>query len=231
MRACILIIIMVTLTGCGSFGNITLTSRENDIIGEYAAGVLLKYDKNYDNRLVNVVEVETESVLEENEEETLITDVVSIEVETTVDLEASLNEALRTEKLIANFEGYFISDTYPEASGTEDEVFFSMKAVEGYKLLVLEFTLENPTDEGMKEDMLSKGLSYNLLLNGEVKVNSQLTMLLNDLSSYKEEIEAHSVKELVLIFQIPDRYENEDSISSMTLNIKDADESLPISLK
>ena len=96
---------------------------------------------------------------------------------------------------------------------------------------MLEFTLENPTDEGMKEDMLSKGLSYNLLLNGEVKVNSQLTMLLNDLSSYKEEIEAHSVKELVLIFQIPDRYENEDSISSMTLNIKDADESLPISLK
>ena len=233
MRTCIIILLMITLTGCGG---ITLTARENDIISEYAAGVLLKYDKNYGNRLVRIVEIES-VVAEENETSltaenvsginvTVTEDVVSVEDETTANIEMSLNDALKIGQLIGNYEGYFITDSYPK-----DEVGFSMKAVDGFKLLILEFSLENPTGETITEDIILKKLSFNIMVNKEIKANSQLTMLLDDLSSFKDEVDPHSIKDLVLIFQVPDRYENDDSISSMTLNIKDANTSLPISLK
>lgn len=235
MRACVIILLMITLTGCSG---ITLTARENDLIGEYAAGVLLKYDKNYNNRLVRIAEAEENSALAE-EDEALVSDesssleteeVVSVEEETTPDIELSLHDGLKLEKLKASYEEFLITDTYPETV-SEDEVVFSMKAVDGFKLLVLKFSLENPTDEPLTEDMLSKKLSFSIMVNGEIRANSQLTMLLDDLSSFKDEVEPYSAKELVLIFQIPDRYETEDTISSLTLNIKDENTSFPISLQ
>lgn len=236
MRVCIIFLIMITLTGCGS--SIALTARENDLIAEYAAGILLKYDKNYNNRLVRIIETEEDSVVV-GENETLASeentslgaeDVVSIEEETTVSMEMSLGNALKIENLTASYEGYFITDAYPEAV-LENEVVFSMKAVTGFKLLILKFYLENPTEEVLIEDILSKNLSFILTVNGEIKANSQLTMLLDDLSSFKDEVEPYSAKELVLVFQVPDRYNSEDSISSMILNIKDASASSPIRLK
>lgn len=228
IKASIIVLIMITITGCSSIT--PLTSRENNIIGEYAAGVILKYDKNSSNRLVNIVETEPEVVVDEIDNIDETEGLAIVEEETTGNSELLLNDALKIEKLLANYDGYFITDSYPDAS-SEDEAVFTMNAVKGYRLLVLEFSLENPNNESITEDILSKNLSFNLMVNDEIKVNSQLTMLLDDLSSFKEEVEANSVKELVLIFQIPERYENEDNISSMTLNIKDVDTSLPIRLK
>lgn len=236
IRSCIIILFIFTLTGCTSIT--PLTARENDIIGEYAAGVLLKYDKNYNNRLLSLLEIEQEQVLEEVDwedrgvevEQEVQTEVATVSTLTPESIEKTLKEALKTEKVNVNYERYFVVDSYPEVS-PEDVLTFTMKATEGYKLLVLEFSFENPTDDKVTENILSKALSFNIMINKELRANSQLTMLLDDLSSFNEEIEANSIKNLVLIFQIPNRYENEDLISSMVLNIKDENVTSTIILK
>ncbi|MCM1087931.1 MAG: hypothetical protein NC419_07215, partial [Muribaculaceae bacterium] len=47
------------LTGCGNTMP-ELTEEENDIITEYAVSLLLKYDKNYNSRLIDLAAYEEE---------------------------------------------------------------------------------------------------------------------------------------------------------------------------
>ena len=56
---CLLVIFMMLagLTGCGR----ELSTEENRVIAEYAADLLLKYDKNYQSKYMNT-EDETEAV-------------------------------------------------------------------------------------------------------------------------------------------------------------------------
>lgn len=54
------------VTGCGR--TVELTEEENEIITEYAVGLLLKYDKYYNNHLVELTE-ETDTAETQPEEE------------------------------------------------------------------------------------------------------------------------------------------------------------------
>lgn len=53
-----------TLTGCGKTMP-ELTEEENELITEYAVDVLLKYDKNYNNRLLDMAAYEKEKAAQE----------------------------------------------------------------------------------------------------------------------------------------------------------------------
>ena len=77
-------------------------------------------------------------------------------------------------------------------------------------------------------NILEKQLSFRCLINKEKKVGSQLTMLLNDLSSLKETFAANETKEVLLIFQVSDSYDG--NISSLQLTIKNGEESNHYSL-
>lgn len=56
-----------TLTGCGKTMP-ELTEEENEVITEYAVDVLLKYDKNYNNRLLDIEEYEKAKAAKEEAE-------------------------------------------------------------------------------------------------------------------------------------------------------------------
>lgn len=53
-------LIMLVLTGCAS--SISLTDNESDLVAEYIAGLMFKYDKNYEETLI-LPEEETEEVV------------------------------------------------------------------------------------------------------------------------------------------------------------------------
>ena len=202
---------MALLTaGCGEMPD--LTQEETDLIAEYAAGMLLKYDRDI-NRLVDTSmyeeEVEEEVILPEEAEEPTETE----EEESTSVVDVSQDEG--TEPAVSSVEqyygvpnvmiaytGYEVTDSYPPSSEGEDLV-FSMEASSGTQLLVLKFNAQNLSGEDQVLNMLGYGARFRVSVNGESSKGALATMLVNDMQTYNDVIPANSAVELVSIVEIP----------------------------
>lgn len=223
-KAVILLLASILLSGCGS--QINLTDEQSGLVAEYAAGLLLKYDKNYQERLLTdpeLVEADAKEALEEqkkkdfeafleNERQKSIaknsagsdkdkeTDAVSIY--------QSLKEVLSMDAFEVSYTGYEVADSYPNKNseindGEEvtEELYPVIDAAAGKKLLVLKFNVANSSESPAKCDVLNLSPRFQATVNGEKNINSLMTMLLNDLSTLNVELEAGASMEAVLIFQ------------------------------
>ena len=196
--------------GCGEMPD--LTQEETDLIAEYAAGILLKYDKDQVNRLVDIpiveedeVELEPEETEEEqtepeDEESTAVVDVSQDEeTEPTV---SSVEQYYGVPNVMITYTGYEVADSYPPSTEEEDLV-FSMDASAGKQLLVLKFNAQNLSGEDQNLNMLGYGARFRVSVNGESSKGALATMLVNDMQTYNDVIPAGSSVELVSIVEIP----------------------------
>lgn len=234
-------IIGLLLTGCtNSFDHMPdLTEEESALIAEYAAGILLKYDKNA-GKLASDAEIaaadEREATLaantaeflaaqeskEENDQENA-SETASAEPASSGTSEIPF-EGIAQFAGVSGFQieyaGYMICDSYPPADSAD--MVFAMDATAGNKLLVLQFTAENTTAEDMELDMLSQNIRYRISVNGGEMKSALSTLLLDDLSSYKDVIPAGTSVVLVLTREVTEEEANE--ISTISLSLKNASE-------
>lgn len=209
----------ILMAGCGSIMP-DLTEEETEIISEYAAGVLLKYDRVYSSRLMDASEFEEEenkkaeweaaaSVQETAEEEVPeesvadTTEVIDASQDTEVAaVPSTIEEFYGIQDITFQYTGYELTQSYP--SGTEgDAVFFAMDATEGTQLLVLKFTAANGSAADQTLDMIGSGAKFKVSVNGASGENALSTMLLNDMQTYKDVIPAGASTELVSIVEVP----------------------------
>ena len=212
------------LTGCAS--EVELSDTESVRVAQYAADLLLKYDSNYKERLLTADEEKIEEeklrlaaekeqklqemlALKENAEKNQNsqkedkTQNVDVDQNTAQVVKYNVNDVLCCEGFEISRAGYEVLDEYNNAAeGTEMSV--DVQAGTGKKLLVTKYTITNISEGSLECDLFSKDISGGVLVNGSVSANSMVTMLLNDLGTYKAEIEAGVSKEAVLIFEIPD---------------------------
>ena len=216
------------LTGCGGA---ELTDEQSAMVAQYAAGLLLKYDKNYSDRLLNDEEIaaaeeaeriaaqkaaELEKIREEmqnaasaentknnesSESNGTGTKGQSQEAE---EAKVSMNEILQISGFDIQYKGYELLDTYPPANEDEktDDVYFSLSASPERKLLTLRFNITNTSTETSKISLVDKEMLCKLVMPDGSKKNAMMTMLLNDLAFYEEEVKAGESKEAVVIFEI-----------------------------
>lgn len=209
----------VFLTGCGA---IELTDSESDLIAEYAATVLLKYSVTYQPKLQEeVVEIETTQDIytiptSANVSNTPNTGQNTPSNPSTEAPSKTLSEALgvAAEGFQVEYAGYELAKIYPD---TED-TYFAMRATGNHQLLVMKFHITNHSGAEKECDILSKERSYRCLVNDTERFGAQLTMLLDDLASFKEVFSAGETKQAVLIFQVPSEYEG--TITSLNLSVK-----------
>lgn len=229
---------LLMLSGCSNeIPNMTEESK--DMVVEYAAAVVRKYDANRKQELMELEELialEESKAAEAAKEEEKATEDVALESTLAPDEEVpvieneevavpvTLESILQLEEMTLSYEGYETKAFYPDEG---ENLFFVMNATEGNELLVLRFSLQNHSQSEQTVDLISKGIRYKVEINGEVK-NVLTTMLLNDLSNYKETVGQGSAEELVLICEIPSEQVNE--ITSLSLIVKSADEKATISL-
>lgn len=203
------------LTGCGQ--TVELTEEENEIITEYAVGLLLKYDKYYSNHLVQLEEYEEETdsteaePMEEEmfpEEETLPeespepdTPVIDATEEPQV---STIEEFYGIEGIAFQYTGYELRDEYPEVTEESAELAFVMDASDGMKLLVLKFQGINLNGMETELNMMNYGTKIRVAVNGESPKSALSTMLLNDLQTYKGIIGAGEPVELAVVVEVPD---------------------------
>lgn len=233
-------IVGVCLTGCGSTIP-EMTEQQQELVVEYAAGELLKYDRNHVASLVTL-EVDQEEESEEtdslpaveqdepaidNEEEKggVKADEVTVIDQTEESQPASVDEFLKLDGVKISYTEYEIAESYPEE--TAEDAFFFMSATENRKLLVLKFQVENQASEEKELNFAQSQIRYKIVVDGEQQ-NALTTMLLNDMEYYHGTLAPQESIELVLVGEVP--IEKAEQISSLELIMKSVDETATISL-
>lgn len=206
--------IACALAGCGR--TVELTEEENEIITEYAVGLLLKYDKYYSNHLVELSDYEEEAdseeaipeeeELPEEEPEMEETDIANTPViDATEEVRAStIEEFYGIEGIAFQYAGYDLRDEYPEVTEDSTGLAFVMDATDGMKLLVLKFQAVNLNGIETELNMLNYGTKIRVVVNGESPKGALSTMLLNDVQTYRGIIGAGEAAELVAVIEVPD---------------------------
>lgn len=221
-------------TGCGQV--IDLTDEENHLIAEYAAELLLKYDRNYDTRynpdeLEDTTETmtETDATTEATTEVVTTTEAATTEQDAPADGQTTQAQPVTDEAVkedigatvdsdfdIAAFVGesrisvryayYMVVDSYP--SYDQDGMYIEVQAPEGYKLLVLKFEVENKTNEDQAVDLYNKDVNYNIVVDNSRTTKQMLTILADDLYTYDKTVQASSREEAVLLYTVSDSVAN-----------------------
>jgi len=219
------ILIMSVLAGCGQLVEMPeLSEEETVLVTEYAAGLMLKYDSKYSEKLLNedalmkAKEKELKALEQKKAyEEAAAKYRESLEASKEEDSQAATsNEASQenTENYIDNiasfygidganvvYTGYSLTDSYPESG---DDILFAMDASPGKELLVLNFDVMNVTGNSIDFNMFYRSPNFSLSVNDEKKVHNQSTLLLNDMATYSGNIEAGQTVPMILVFEIPD---------------------------
>lgn len=209
-------VLSVTLTGCG----VELSEEENRVIAEYAADLLLKYDRDYTSSLVEEEVPATEQTTQAPSTDST-TEVTTEEPSTQPPQESSSTESPASEDTtgssdaageidigkIVGLEGISITynqcmflDRYPSVD--QDGAFIYLEADPGYQLVVIKFDIANITAQDIAVDLLNTDINYKLVYNQTKAASPMLTILMDDLGTYESVVPAGNEQSAVLVFQI-----------------------------
>lgn len=230
----------IFLTGCGSdFPD--MTQEEEQMVGEYAANILLKYDANHRSRLVSREIVAEEDAKKEEKDDIVQqepsqamdpvedTPVIEIGQRPSDNVDAGSLEAFYElpEGVTITYQGHDVVGSYCQDG--EDSDFFALDASEGKQLLVIKFKIENQSQAEQTIDLLSQPAMIRATVNGTKKYNILTTMLINDMATYKGVIPANGVSDVVLLAEIDS--ELSEDITALSIQFKNEVKSHIIQLK
>lgn len=241
------LICCVLLTSCGSIPK--LSSDETEMVTEYAASLLLKYDSANHSRLVDTsqfldkyyaavknyedgkkayydaLEREEEQRRREAEAQERANEAYNNDgtggatvVETTGQTKTQASnipiaEFLGLGDFTIDYSDYALLDSYPE--DTED-LYFSLSATKGKKLLVLYFNTVNNASSVKTLDIFNMKAAFRISVNGGNYTRVFETMLGDVLSEYLGDFDAGESKRLALVLEVPE----DISIQTLSMTIK-----------
>ena len=230
---------MMGLSGCGN-AIPDMTEEQGAIVAEYAAGLLLKYDKNYTTRLVDEEEMETDTEpeteaeepagqeIEKAEEPSVSTNQIAEKQDGISGLEAVVNIGtfLELGTVQVDYQGYEIVDSYGE--GNDTDIAFAMNASPGAKLVVTKFLLTNTGTEDAACNILTKDVRFRIKYGSETK-NALITMLSDDFSTLSTTLPAGESTTAVLIIEVS--AEEVENLADLSLLIRYGGDSVETKLQ
>lgn len=230
---CVILAMSVSmLGGCGLISPTGLNDNDEELVAEYAAGVLMRYSADKKGGFGNPKPTPKPFVVPENTDvpdepapadETPPVEEVNGDVPTDDEIsDAPSDEAAPTQDAASDaassvasgagipaaigipefemaYKGYETADIYPKSDGSD--LTFSMQAAPGKELVVLHFDVKNPGGSDAECNVLDQNVKFRILVNESERINEQMTILLNDLKSYKETIGAGQTADTVLVFE------------------------------
>ncbi len=224
-----LICISGMLSGCTQV--IDLTEDQTRLVAEYAADLLLSYDRGYTDRLKEgEEELEEQNGPSEQIEDTEAT----TEEETTTQESEQISDDSDTQETLTQgnmtdiaqiasvqdvsiqFRDYEITSQYPTAEDGNGAV--QVDAQEGSQLLVLRFDVTALTDQQTSVSLVDQDIDYKLICNGDIAAKPMLTILTNDLSTLETTVVPGQDNDAaVLVFQISDTMK--EQLQTMELHV------------
>lgn len=231
------------LTGCVDHMP-EMTEEQSALIAEYAADMLLKYSPNYNYKIADeevLAEVVEEKVTEEETEEASTEQTVEVvevstqiaateETTSALDIidiaEVDFAEVFEMEDVEIRYEDMEICSVYPQGEvGTG----FSVNATEGKSLVVMHMLIENISEAVITCDLFEKDMDISINMNGGNYKKASNTLLVNDFTTYIEEIPAGESREAVIVAEV--NKITEEEIGSCILRITTKEASVTTKLK
>lgn len=222
-------IIMILLTsffftGCGT-KLVKLKKGEEEAAISYASSVVAKYNKNQDKGYIKKAYKKSSSKKGEKKKDSNKKDDNSQNGTAKDNDSPSLSDVLSVKGVTFTGKSFEVMDEYKNS----DKSFVApLKPKEGKSYLVYKVSAKNTTGADINVDLLSQNYIYFLKVNGSNPVQNEITILLNDLSTYKGTVKAGEEQELVLLFQF-DKGKLKD-IKEKSLEIKKNDKTVKINL-
>lgn len=228
------------LGGCGE-EPYDLTENEKNVIVNYAAHVVTKYNTYQSEGLTYVLpEEETETVAEQTTEpqaqgaDTQTPDAQGADAQTpdaAAETAPPVNAASQatfselfgdgTAALQFSYVGARLDSSYLEKD------YFAMYPDTGNVYVILGVDVTNTSDAPVTLDNLSRKPEFTAVVNGTVKSPAEMTLLDSDFSTFQGMLTAGETREMVLIFQVPDTVV---SLDALELYVK-LDENIQIILE
>lgn len=232
VKVALLTVLCLSLTGCGSLVDMPeLSEEQEEVITEYAAGLMLKYDTKYTTSLLDEDELAKRQEKEANDRAKERAYKEAAEAYLANKANESKNEHVESDSKqpsesydtqisdIASFygldgftisyTGYELCESYPSSGA---DLLMAMDATDGKQLLVLSFDVQNVSGGEANFDMFYRKPSFTITLNGSEKVRQQATLLLDDMAAYNGSISAGSSEPMVLIYEVDDSVTGVDSL-------------------
>lgn len=218
-----MILMVLLFSGCASELP-EMEPEEQDQIVEYAVHLLLKYDKNYNYRLLDAEVLEEEEAknadkkevpegtaapAQDAPEEPAVIDNVEVEEEKP---QISLTEFYGLEGLQVRYSGFQVLQYYPDDS---EDMYFMVNAGNNKDLLVLEFEVTNQSGAEYILDMPGQEAEFRVGINDGKARRAMFTMLLNDFSTYQGTLQDGESVTLAIICEVTE----EETQDIMTLSL------------
>lgn len=217
-----------------------LNEEEMDVVAEYAASLLLKYDRHYDTPLYYAEDRElrlsptptptpkpknptaTPTPVADNKNPSGSGPQEEVSATATPTPAPLYNQEETTNQLTGLMA---VEDITVSCTGCElmDSVvsndYFSLQAKEGSQYAVVSFLLHNNSDRDVVFDASGRGLEYSMDVNIDTIFRASLSLLENDLQYMEIQVPASGSAEAVLVFEISDT-----EIKTLHLIIQDKEE-------
>ena len=122
----------------------------------------------------------------------------------------TLTKALSVPKVEFSYHDYSTASNYKQGES------FSLDASAGNVYVMLNINMTNTGSQAAECDVLSKQPTFTLSLNGEAGVLNEMTMLTNDLSTYKGVLDPGQTEATILLFEVPQK--TAENISTIQLS-------------
>lgn len=246
VSALVTVLIGSMLTGCGLVDMPELTDEQTELVTEYAAGLILKYDMSApqgellnEEDLATLEAQEAEKRRKEREAKAAAEDYLAKkanaekEKKEAKDMESNDSESSKKKDedtqvgdlaqfygidgFSISYKGYELTDSYPTSG---EDLLMAMDATDGKQLCVLKFDVTNNSGSEQTFDMFYRNPNFYLMIDGGEKIHQQYTLLLDDMAASNDKMAAGETFERVLIFEVPDSIDN---IGSMTMQAKNSE--------
>lgn len=217
-------VMVLGLTGCGENKIPELTDEQTQLLGEFTAFTLMRYDANNRSRLVDYTLLMTTPDPEQTPEPVPTQKPGGMDpVDDTPVIgsngqagsgSGNIEETLELpEGIRVTFLDYALYSSYPEG-----DAYFAVPATEGKKLLVLKASISNTSGQDHAVDLLHTATEFRITVNGDFTRRALLTGLERDLSTFEETVLAGESIESVLVIEVDGSVA--ENISSITVNVK-----------
>ena len=207
--AIIIVALSLMLSGCG-VPMFELTDKEQELIINYSAYIVSKYNIYQKDGITKLPEEEPEKE-SETESETESEDTGTEDTQKPALPPITIEEAFAmAEGLKITHTDSYVSDHVKEGSG------YAVNAGEGFSFYIMKLELENTTDKPIVVDHLLKHPTFTFKA-GTVNTKSHASYLSADLLTYQGTIEPGAKVETILLFKI--KATDADSIKNPILQI------------
>lgn len=192
-----------------------LTEQEEDLIVNYSAHVVTKYNTYQKEGLTYVWPEETEAaedmqpdlvmpndsqvgqvVTGDGTQAEVPSDVPEVKEVAYAPNKATLTELFGGSGVELDFVGVRLATNYVQDA-------YLLYPDEGKQYFVMGIDITNGGQTDTKVDYLKRNYEYEIIINDEIRSSSEITLLMQDFSTFEAILKAGETRETILLFQIP----------------------------